>query len=127
MRPIPSPSWPGGFGLTARLIKAGLGTRVYYLEQGGYDTHGQQLPRHAALLEELCGVAQGVPRRPGGVAAGRPRAGAGLQRVRPPRCGERFEGDRPRHGRAGAPGRPVRPAGPARGLPEPHRPGLTAT
>jgi uncharacterized protein (DUF1501 family) len=40
-------------GLTARLIKAGLGTRVYYLEQGGYDTHGQQLPRHSALLEEL--------------------------------------------------------------------------
>ena len=40
-------------GLTARLIKAGLGTRVYYLEQGGYDTHGQQLPRHAAVLEEL--------------------------------------------------------------------------
>ena len=40
-------------GLTARLIKAGLGTRVYYLEQGGYDTHGQQLSRHATLLEEL--------------------------------------------------------------------------
>jgi uncharacterized protein (DUF1501 family) len=40
-------------GLTARLIKAGLGTRVYYLVQGGYDTHGQQLPRHAPLLEEL--------------------------------------------------------------------------
>jgi uncharacterized protein (DUF1501 family) len=39
--------------LTARLIKAGLGTRVYYLEQGGYDTHGHQLPRHAPLLEEL--------------------------------------------------------------------------
>ena len=35
------------------MIKAGLGTRVYYLEQGGYDTHGQQLPRHAPLLEEL--------------------------------------------------------------------------
>ena len=40
-------------GLTAQLIKAGLGTRVYYLEQGGYDTHGQQLPRHAPLLAEL--------------------------------------------------------------------------
>ena len=39
--------------LTARLIKAGLGTRVYYLEQGGYDTHGHQLPHHAPLLEEL--------------------------------------------------------------------------
>jgi uncharacterized protein (DUF1501 family) len=40
-------------GLMARLIKAGLGTRVYYLEQGGYDTHGQQLARHFPLLEEL--------------------------------------------------------------------------
>ncbi len=41
------------FSLTARLIKAGLGTRVYYLEQGDYDTHGHQLARHAPLLEEL--------------------------------------------------------------------------
>jgi uncharacterized protein (DUF1501 family) len=40
-------------GLTARLIKADLGTRVYYLEQGDYDTHGHQLARHATLLEEL--------------------------------------------------------------------------
>jgi uncharacterized protein (DUF1501 family) len=37
----------------ARLVKAGLGMRVYYLEQRGYDTHDQQLPRHAELLEEL--------------------------------------------------------------------------
>ncbi len=42
--------------LTARLIKAGLGTRVYYLEQGDYDTHGHQLPRHAPLLGELFGA-----------------------------------------------------------------------
>jgi uncharacterized protein (DUF1501 family) len=40
-------------GLTARLIKAGLGTRVYYLEQGDYDTHGHQIARHAPLLEDL--------------------------------------------------------------------------
>jgi len=39
--------------LTARLIKAGLGTRVYYLEHGEYDTHGHQLARHAPLLEDL--------------------------------------------------------------------------
>ncbi len=42
-------------GLTSRLIKAGLGTRVYYLEQEGYDTHAEQLPRHASLLEDLAG------------------------------------------------------------------------
>jgi uncharacterized protein (DUF1501 family) len=51
-------SYPGSdlarrLGLTARLIKAGLGTRVYYLVQGGYDTHGHQLFQHAALLEDL--------------------------------------------------------------------------
>jgi uncharacterized protein (DUF1501 family) len=40
-------------GLAARLIKAGLGTRVYYLEQGDYDTHGHQIARHAPLLEDL--------------------------------------------------------------------------
>jgi uncharacterized protein (DUF1501 family) len=39
--------------LTSRLIKAGLGTRVYYLEQGDYDTHGHQIARHAPLLEDL--------------------------------------------------------------------------
>ncbi len=42
--------------LTARLIKAGLGTRVYYLEQGDYDTHGHQLARHAPLLADLSGA-----------------------------------------------------------------------
>ena len=41
--------------LTARLIKAGLGTRVFYMEQGDYDTHGHQVARHAPLLEDLCG------------------------------------------------------------------------
>jgi len=51
--PYPKSEPARRLGLTARLIKAGLGTRVYYLEQGGYDTHGQQLPRHARLLEEL--------------------------------------------------------------------------
>jgi uncharacterized protein (DUF1501 family) len=41
--------------LTSRLIKAGLGTRVYYLEQGDYDTHGHQVARHTPLLEDLSG------------------------------------------------------------------------
>ena len=39
--------------LVARLLKAGLGTRVYYIEHDGSDTHGDQLPTHAALLGEL--------------------------------------------------------------------------
>ncbi len=42
--------------LVAQLLKAGLGTRVYYLEQDGYDTHAAQLPQHARLLTELGGA-----------------------------------------------------------------------
>lgn len=46
----------------AALIGKGLSTRVYYAAQGiaqfgGYDTHAEQKPRHAALMSELC---QGV-------------------------------------------------------------------
>ncbi len=39
--------------LVARLIKGGVGTRVYYARQPGYDTHVTQLGPHAALLREL--------------------------------------------------------------------------
>ena len=51
--PYPRSELARRLNLTARLIKAGLGTRAYYLEQGGYDTHGYQIPQHAPLLEEL--------------------------------------------------------------------------
>jgi uncharacterized protein (DUF1501 family) len=40
----------------ARLIKAGLGTRAYYVVQPGYDTHSGQLGAHAALVSELSGA-----------------------------------------------------------------------
>jgi uncharacterized protein (DUF1501 family) len=43
-------------GLMARLIKAGIGTRVYYARQPGYDTHSTQLPPHAELLREMSGA-----------------------------------------------------------------------
>lgn len=42
--------------LTARLIKAGFSTRVYYVEHTGYDTHSSQLAVHARLLNELGGA-----------------------------------------------------------------------
>jgi uncharacterized protein (DUF1501 family) len=42
--------------LVARLLKAGVGTRVFYVEQGGYDTHYTQLAIHASLLGELGGA-----------------------------------------------------------------------
>jgi uncharacterized protein (DUF1501 family) len=40
----------------AQLIDAGLGTRVYYLDLDGFDTHATQAAAHAALLAELGGA-----------------------------------------------------------------------
>jgi uncharacterized protein (DUF1501 family) len=39
--------------LVARLIAGGLSTRVFYVSQGGYDTHFQQRNSHDARLKEL--------------------------------------------------------------------------
>jgi uncharacterized protein (DUF1501 family) len=39
--------------LVARLLKGGIGARVFYTSQAGYDTHAAQLPTHGALLGEL--------------------------------------------------------------------------
>ena len=40
----------------AQLIDADLGTRVYYVTLGGFDTHSEQNNTHAALLGELSGA-----------------------------------------------------------------------
>src|SRR5262249_17371361 len=42
--------------LVAQLLKAGLGARVIYTLQTGYDTHSQQLYAHASLLFALAGA-----------------------------------------------------------------------
>jgi uncharacterized protein (DUF1501 family) len=42
--------------LVAQLLKAGYGTRVFYMIQGGYDTHFTQLANHADLLSTLAGA-----------------------------------------------------------------------
>ena len=39
--------------LVATLIRAGLGSRVYYAIQSGYDTHSVQAAQHAGLLTDL--------------------------------------------------------------------------
>ena len=39
--------------LIGQLIKAEIGTSVYYVSQSGYDTHAVQLPTHERLLSEL--------------------------------------------------------------------------
>jgi uncharacterized protein (DUF1501 family) len=52
----PATELAGELRLMARLIKAGIGTRVYYARQSGYDTHSAQLGTHAALLNQLSGA-----------------------------------------------------------------------
>jgi uncharacterized protein (DUF1501 family) len=54
----PATALAGELRLMARLIKAGIGTRVYYARQSGYDTHAAQLGTHASLLGELAGAVQ---------------------------------------------------------------------
>jgi uncharacterized protein (DUF1501 family) len=39
--------------LVARMIAGGLATRVYYVSQGGYDTHTNETPAHDRLMGEL--------------------------------------------------------------------------
>jgi uncharacterized protein (DUF1501 family) len=39
--------------LVAQLIKAGLGTSIYYTQIGGFDTHANQLNAHANLMREV--------------------------------------------------------------------------
>ncbi len=43
----------GKLGLIGRLIQKGLGTRIYYVQHGGFDTHSGQADMHANLLGEL--------------------------------------------------------------------------
>ena len=52
---VPYPgSWLGNqFALISRLIAGGMKTRVYYVSQGGYDTHTGQANAHERLLREM--------------------------------------------------------------------------
>ncbi len=43
----------GQMSLVARLIKGGLGTKVYMVTLDGFDTHAGQLDKHANLLTQL--------------------------------------------------------------------------
>jgi len=46
----------GKLGLIARLIGKGLGTRIYYVSVGGFDTHARQADTHEVLLGEVSGA-----------------------------------------------------------------------
>jgi uncharacterized protein (DUF1501 family) len=49
----PQSQLAGSLKLVARLIGGGLPTRVYYVSQGGYDTHTNQAATQQRLLREL--------------------------------------------------------------------------
>jgi uncharacterized protein (DUF1501 family) len=52
----PASQIANSFKLVARLIAGGLPTRVYYLSQGGFDTHTNQLGAHERLLRDFSGA-----------------------------------------------------------------------
>jgi uncharacterized protein (DUF1501 family) len=52
----PATALAGRLRVIARLLKAGLGTRVFYTRHEGYDTHSAQLVSHPLLLSELGGA-----------------------------------------------------------------------
>ncbi|HEX4349928.1 MAG TPA: DUF1501 domain-containing protein [Verrucomicrobiae bacterium] len=49
----PNSPLAGSLKLVAKLIGGGLPTRVYYVSQGGYDTHTNQIPTQQRLLQDL--------------------------------------------------------------------------
>lgn len=53
----PDAEYPGGLGqrlkLIAQIISGNFGTKVFYCEQGGYDTHANQVASHSRLLQEF--------------------------------------------------------------------------
>lgn len=49
----PNTEFGNGLRTVAALIGGGLATRVYYVSLGGFDTHANQGPRHAQLMQEL--------------------------------------------------------------------------
>jgi len=49
----PGSQLANSFKLVARLIAGGLPTRVYYVSQGGYDTHSNQGGTHERLLRDM--------------------------------------------------------------------------
>jgi uncharacterized protein (DUF1501 family) len=49
----PRTSLGDSLSLVGRMVAGGLATRVYYVSQGGYDTHVNEMPTHTRLMGEL--------------------------------------------------------------------------
>ncbi len=54
--PFPKTQLGNGLELVSRLIAGNMPTRVYYVSQGGYDTHSNQKGTHERLLRDLDGA-----------------------------------------------------------------------
>jgi uncharacterized protein (DUF1501 family) len=50
---FPASQLGNSLGLVSKLIGGGLPTRVYYVSQGGYDTHTNQVGTQQRLLQDL--------------------------------------------------------------------------
>jgi uncharacterized protein (DUF1501 family) len=103
-------------GTIARLIAAGLSTRIYYVEIDGFDTHSQQAAAHAGLLRQ---VGDAVSAFVGDLAG----HGDGDRVL--VMCFSEFgrqRRDRPRRGGTDVPRRHEGPPRPDRQAPEPDRP-----
>lgn len=53
VRGFPRSQIANDLSLVARMIGGGMSTRIYYLSQGGFDTHANQMYAHARLLKDL--------------------------------------------------------------------------
>lgn len=53
VRGFPRSKISNDLALIARMIGGGMSTRIYYISQGGFDTHANQMYSHARLLKEL--------------------------------------------------------------------------
>ena len=96
----PQSQLANGLKLVARLIGGGLPTRVFYVSQGGYDTHTNQLPTQQRLLKDLGDSVKAFTddlRSAGQYVA---RFGDDLQRIRTACRGKRQWRHRPRSRRA---------------------------
>ncbi len=54
--PYPQTQLAGNLKTVAQLIAGELGTRIFFVSLGGFDTHSRQAGSHAALLAELSGA-----------------------------------------------------------------------
>ena len=109
-------SYPGGalaqqLRLIAQMIRLEMPARVYYAIQSGYDTHEDQLPKHAQLLSEFSGALKAFMDDLAASGVGDRVLLMGFSEFGPPCPREWFQRNGPRHGGPGLPGRLPRRTG----------------